>query len=227
MKLNIRVGIMLALLAAGASAQTMYRCGSVYQDRPCAAGEKGKAVGSSGSAPAAAAAGGGNAECAQRGKDSLKIVWSREGGATQERLLADAKTDAERRLIQDVWRRAGAASTVQAAVERDCLVEVEKRERAAALAAEAARARSEAGPAADPQQAAPARQYVGDPQAGARAQREKEARDAERKKATCERLNASMDSVRARERAGGSAAALESLNEERRRLWDDLRKAGC
>src|SRR4051812_17454103 len=63
-------------------AQTMYRCGNKYQDRPCDAGQKSKAVGSA--SFGAAEASSGDAQCAQRGKDALKIVWSREGGAPQE-----------------------------------------------------------------------------------------------------------------------------------------------
>ena len=35
-------------LCAQAQAQSMYRCGNVYQDRPCAAGMKSRVVGSTG-----------------------------------------------------------------------------------------------------------------------------------------------------------------------------------
>jgi len=207
----------------------MYRCGSAYQDRPCAGDQKGRTVGSTGTA-APPATGGGNAECAQRGRDSLKIVWSREGGATEERLLSQATRAEERKLVQDVWRRRGSASQVQAAVEADCLVEVEKRERAAALAIESARAQREAGlvpgsPSASP--ATPASQYTPDPNAEQRMREEQAARDAERKKTTCARLNSSMDSLRKRELAGGNTAAMERLNDERRKLRNDLSNAGC
>ena len=57
-------------LCAQAQAQSMYRCGNVYQDRPCAAGMKSRVVGSTGvaSAPSTPSAGV-DPECAQRGRD--------------------------------------------------------------------------------------------------------------------------------------------------------------
>src|ERR1044071_8732671 len=112
------------LMAAQAEAQTMYRCGSVYQDRPCDAGKAGKVVGSTGTAGAAATSSGDvDPECLQRGKDSQKTVGAREGGATQERLLSEASSPNERRLIQNAYRRPGAATTVQAAGEAHCAAE--------------------------------------------------------------------------------------------------------
>ncbi len=95
----------------------------------------------------------GDAQCAQRGKDSLKIVWSREGGATQERLVAEARTFQEKRFVEDVYRRRGSASEVQASVEADCVAQKEKQDLADALAKAAARAQREATgaePAAPP-----------------------------------------------------------------------------
>ena len=86
MRFMLLVAGTLAIIAQ-AEAQTMYRCGSVYQDRPCDAGAKSKVVGSTGSASAAPApAAGVDPECGQRARDSQKIVWAREGGATEERL---------------------------------------------------------------------------------------------------------------------------------------------
>ena len=74
-------------LCAPAEAQTMYKCGRQYQDRPCDAGQQGKVVG--GAAPSQAAPKpGADAECAQRGSAALNIIWAREGGATAERQLS-------------------------------------------------------------------------------------------------------------------------------------------
>jgi len=72
-----------------------------------------------------------------------------------------------------------------------------------------------------------ARQYVGDPNAEERLRQEQASREAERKKATCARLNSSMDNFRVRERAGGSQATLDRLNDERRNLRDKFGQAGC
>jgi len=206
------------LIAAHAQAQTMYRCGKVYQDRPCAAGQKGKAMGSTTSSAPAPSTAGVDADCAQKGKDALKIVWSREGGATEERLLSEAKSDAERHFVRDVFRRGGGASHVQAQVAADCMVEKERAEQADALAIAAAlKARREgklASPAAP--SAAPAGYGNPAPQDGA-----------DRKKRICASYNASMDNLRSQERAGGSARRMDEHNESRRRLRDQMSVAGC
>jgi hypothetical protein len=212
------------LLPLQAEAQTLYRCGSVYQDRPCDAGQKGRAVGSTGTSGAAAAqASGIDAECAQRGRNSNGIVWARESGATQERLLSEATSASERRLIQDVYRRAGAASTVQAAVEADCVVEKQREEQDAAIAIAAAlKARREgAGGMAQPSAVQP----VGDD--AAQGQAKLAAREVEQKKRQCTRYNDDMESLRRQERAGGSAARMDSLNEQRRSLRESMSRAGC
>jgi hypothetical protein len=215
----------MALVCAQAQSQTMYKCGKVYQDRPCDAGKAGKAIGSTGTAAAPARSVGVDAECAQRGRDSLKIVWSREGGATEERLVSEASAPAQKRFVRDVYRRPGAASTVQAAVEADCIAEKQKLEQEAALAAAAAvRAQREGAPPASPA-TQPAAQP--DPAAEARRRAEREASEAEGKKRLCAQYNAEVNDLRSRERAGGSLQAMERLNESRRQLRERMSASGC
>ena len=205
-----------------AHAQTLYRCGSVYQDRPCEAGAKGKVVGSTGAEAAAAPATAGvDAECVQRARDSQKIVWAREGGATEERLLADARSARERRLIQDVYRRPGAASTVQAGVQADCVAEKQREEQEAAVAIAAAlKARRASGDA--PTSAEPPRSVQ-----AAAAEPSSAERETERRARTCARYNADMDRLRSEERAGGSSSRMDSLNERRRALREQIARSGC
>jgi hypothetical protein len=206
---------------AQAQAQTLYRCGRVYQDRPCEAGAKSKVVGSTGAADAAVPATAGvDPECVQRARDSQKIVWAREGGASEERLLAEAKSARERRLIQDVYRRPGAASTVQVAVQADCVAEKQREEQEAALAIAAALKARRA--AAD----APAPGYGSSAQASA-PQSARADVEAEQRKRDCARYNADMDRLRAEERAGGSSARMDSLNERRRALREQMAQSGC
>lgn len=227
MKRSIRVLLLLlGAWMAMAQAQTMYRCGKTYQDRPCAGGQAGKAMGSAvSSAPAARASGMVPQECVQMGKDSLKIVWAREGGASLERLLDEAGSEAQRRLIRDAYRRGGAASHVQAAVEADCVVAKAKAEEDEAIAIAAALKAKREGklPSAQP---APAAGY-GDPAAAARAAAEQAAYKAEEKKRLCASLNSDMDSLVAAERRGGSAQAMDSLSAQRRALRDRVSRAGC
>ncbi len=228
MRLRLIFLAMAMLLCGSALSQTMYKCGRVYQDRPCADG-KGKSMGAATSEASAAAPASGPyaAECAQRGKDSLKIVWAREGGATEERMLGEASTSAQKRLVQDVYRKRGAASQIQVAIEADCLAEKAKLEQDAALAAAAAvRAQREGAlPAPSPQQGAPA--PVADPEAQVRMQRQLAEQDAERKRSMCAGYNSRSESLRARERAGGNAAAMERLANERRDLSSEMSRNGC
>jgi hypothetical protein len=226
--------IALLLLLSGASwiaaaqAQTMYRCGKTYQDRPCAAGQAGKAMGSavSSSAPAAGAAG--DAECVQKGKDSLKIVWSREGGATEERLLGEAHSEAQRRFIRDVYRRPGAASTVQAAVEADCVAAKAQAEQDTAIAIAAALKAQREGKLASPPAGygnpAAASGAAADPALEERRKAEQLAAAAKRR---CDGLGSELDRLRADERRGGSAQTMERLAERRRELHAQMSKAGC
>lgn len=214
------------LACADAGAQTMYRCGNKYQDRPCDAGQKGKAVGSTGVGTPSAGTAAVDADCARRGKDSLKIVWSREGGASQEQLLAEIDrrrgSESEKAFVRDVYRRPGSAGTVQSAVEADCAVEKEKAARAAALldALGKTQGQSQGQNVPPPAAAQPAVDTE-------RLRAEADARRAEQeKKNTCARLTASMNTLRAEERRGGSIATMERLNERRRSLQAQANEAG-
>jgi uncharacterized protein DUF4124 len=216
------------LLAAQAHAQTLYRCGNVYQDRPCDAGQKGKVLGSTGAAGSAGPAtqtGGVDPECVQRGTDSNKIVWAREGGATEERLLSEAASESQRRLVRNAYRRPGAASSVQAAVEADCVAEKQREEQEAAIAVAAAlKARREGGGAG--LQPSPA-QASADPKAQEQAAQQRAEYGADQKKRQCARYKDDMDRLRNLERAGGSASTMDSLNDQRRGLREQMSRAGC
>jgi hypothetical protein len=215
------------LIALQVHAQTLYRCGSVYQDRPCDAGKPGKVVGSSRAAQAPPASAGVDAECVQRGKDSLTIVWSREGGASEERLLAEAKSPQDKRLVRDVYRRHGGASTVRAAVEADCMAEKQKAEEDTAKAIAAALKAQRDG-TQPPERAPSQRTDAGaDAAAAEERRRERAAYEADQKKQQCARYHSQLDSLRAQERAGGSARRMDELNDQRRSLRAQVSSAGC
>ena len=87
---------------ATVSAQTMYRCGTVFQDRPCENGQQGKVIGTNraSNSTQAAAKPAVDMSCARRGEEAKKIIWSREGGASAEKLMAEASSSEQRRLIE-------------------------------------------------------------------------------------------------------------------------------
>jgi hypothetical protein len=221
MKLRAMMLVTAMLLCGSALSQTMYKCGRTYQDRPCDDG-KGRSMGAATSSPGVTS-GPTDAECVQRGQDSLKIVWAREGGATEERMLAEAPTPAQRRLVQEVYRKRGSASQIQSAIATDCIAQKQQIERDAALAAAAAvRAQREGTPSVSAStEARPAgnSQAVDDGRAAAIA--------ADRKKQECAGYNADLEAVRAQERTGGSAQTMDRLAESRRRIAAQASRAGC
>jgi hypothetical protein len=227
--MNLSMALVLflstSLLGSAAQAQTLYRCGKTYQDRPCTAGQAGKVVGSTASGAPAAAASGADAECVQQGKDSLSIVWSREGGATEERLVSEAASAAQKRFVRDVYRRPGAASQVQAAVEADCVTAKAKAEQDAAIALAAALRAQREGKLEPP--AAQSGLRSADPAAEQRLKAEQAAAAAEHTKRHCASLDSEMNRLRAQERRGGSAQTMEGLNERRRNLRERMSGAGC
>lgn len=205
----------------------MYKCGKQYQDRPCDAGQQGRAVGNATTAqpPAGAVS---DAECTQRGSDSLKIVWSREGGATADRLLSEidakgippSKKAEERMLVQSVYQKRGSAPQIRAAIEADCLAEKEKAAQAAALAAAAARLQ--------PAVTAPAPPSGSPATTPARAAEERVTTDTAASNQTrCRNLGSSLERNRASQRSGGSTATMEKLRDSGRKIEIQMRDAGC
>jgi hypothetical protein len=139
-----------AVLGIGrqASAQTMYRCGTSYQDQPCSVAQPAGSV-IRGAAPSSApkqsaplsdagssSASNSDPTCRLRGIDAEKIRWAKEGGRTlQQALDADSAGTA---FLQDVYARRGTAAEVRIAVEKSCHDELQRALEAARLNAAAA-----------------------------------------------------------------------------------------
>lgn len=213
------VSIMAAIvLCAPAHAQTMYRCGKTYQDRPCDNGQQGKVIGST-EAPRATSKSVVDASCAKRGEDAQKVVWSREAGALQDKLMAEARSGEQRKLIADVYAMRGTSSTVRAAIETDCALEKERSAQAAAMMGGVL-----AGPAND------ARRTGGDvsaePDRNAAGAARAERAAAERKR-VCDGFNARLAAYRDGQRAGGSISTMERLKSQRRDTESEMTRAGC
>lgn len=219
--------LMGAIAAGPAQAQTLYRCGSTYQDRPCAASD-GRVVGRS--APAVAPASATDADCAQRGEAAQRLTWLRQAGATQEQQLhelqqrrAGAATDAQ--LIAEVYRLRGTAPEVRAAIEAQCMADKERTARdpalAAAVAARAAATTQAEAAAADPRSVpAETRGAVNSLQAPAAA-------PPPMRRTQCEDVERRLAQISASAREGGSAAHMEWLNRQRRALQQQREDAGC
>jgi hypothetical protein len=114
-----------ALLVQSSQAQTMYRCGSNYQDKPCANGQQGVVVGTaktssqSTTTPAPSV----DPSCKRRGEDAKKIIWMREAGAQKNDLLAKSTSTEQSQLIADIYAVRGNANDIRANIEKSCMEE--------------------------------------------------------------------------------------------------------
>jgi len=226
--------LLVAMAASAASvgfAQTMYRCGSSFQDHPCAGGQAGTVIGTSPvpQAPRAAsgATGAPSVRCTQMGIAAQKISWSREAGKTESEQAAAAGPD-RRELIAEVYARRGSSVEVRASIEADCAA-AEAREQAAAMAAAAAGTQ----PTGSLGFRSPGSHFNdNDPQPTQAAERvprpdNSAAIEAARKADTCRRLGDSRDAISAQQRAPHSQASMEQLRQQYRNADESLRKAGC
>lgn len=212
--------ILLCTLAA-LPAAAQYRCGNVFQDRPCDPGvtEQRLNVPAPRAAPAAdaGAASPFAIACRRVGEKAQGISWKREGGATLERQLQEAAGNAEMvETIHAVYGRRGSTPEIRAAVEAECVARREREAQAAELARTvqvqsvgqvppAARA-SAPPPATAPAAKAPATTQ-GDPR--------------------CPGLKARRASTESALRAGGSGATMERLQQQRREVEQQMSEAKC
>ena len=220
----ITAGLFLMLCTA-TQAQTMYRCGNVYQDRPCA-DQPGRVIGSSTKASQSPTESAIDGDCSRRGAAALKIVWARESGRTEEMQLSSSTHPGERKLISDVYRKRGSSVDVRSAIEADCVAEKARAAQAAALIEAAGKltAQDRPAPTSTQNEAAGAAARAA---AGKELEASAEQRNAANKKARCDNLTARVDSIRQQQLSGGSVSVMESLNKQRRDADKALSEAGC
>lgn len=227
--------VFLALFFCGSShAQKTYRCGSVYQDRPCEDAQNSKEVRYLGAATPTPTAQSTDQQCKQRGLDSQKIVWARQSGVLAEKLIADLatkgldsnKTNEEKDLITAVYQKQrGSAPEISASIEADCVDA--KKQAALAAAMVAAGMKLQGKDAAGAGAAAPS--STGNVQASGKAQGEgtPTTKVATNNIALCSSLATRIDSIKSNQRAGGSVSDMESLNRLRMDTEAERRRAGC
>ncbi|MEZ0308089.1 MAG: hypothetical protein ACAH21_09190 [Ramlibacter sp.] len=211
------------------AAHAVYKCGNVYQDRPC--DEKGPQAHltpgmrpaqstTPAGAPAAAAAGSPfAAACARVGEEAQKVSWKREGGATREKQLAE--TPASANIIESVYRKRGSAPEIRAAVEAECFAEKQQAaDTAAAIAALQAQQRAA-------QVSAPVSQSAPPPAAATSAAPTQKTAAAAGPSSSCPAWRSRMDTINAEFRQGGTAAHMESLHNRRRDVEKLMREGNC
>jgi hypothetical protein len=211
------------LMFQPASAQTMYRCGSTYQDRPCDNAPASKTLQSNQGAKASSSAGTvavTDVQCAGRGAEALKLTWQREAGKTLEQQLAGVTSPTQRALIEETYSIRASAPEVRSAIEAACVKRKEEALRAAALI-EAARATDGAArPVGSTQNPSSAAQVAEAPKPQSRA-------EASGRPAQCDGIQDQLNRIKEQQRRGGSIALQEDLNAQRRELERRSSAAKC
>lgn len=230
---RLAAALLLTLALGPAAAQTLYRCGNVYQDRPCAGSQPaGKVVNTTGAGSPAASRSPLSAACAQRGEAAQKIAWVRETGQTEAmQVEAAAAQGLDAALITEVYRHVGSAAQIRGAIETECMAAAERAAARAAALAGMAPGGEAAAPAPPPSRPLPASMLAPeapDPQALAQQRAEDAARTAAaQRKAQCEALSVRIHIIRQTQRQGGSPAAQDNLQQQLRSAEQQLRAAGC
>lgn len=205
-----------------AQAQTMYRCGSNYQDKPCANGQTAKVVSTLRSATPRSE---GetvvtiDASCKRRGGDAQKIIWAREGGAQRKDLLAKADSEEQAQLISDIYAVRGNSNEVRANIEKDCMAEKDLGKRLGYVP-DAALLKA----AKDLQQKLSGMEK---PDAAKKeAAIEAEAPPA-KKTQTCAMLKLQLEIVSTNARTGADTQNTQTLNQQKRELEKEMAAKGC
>lgn len=238
MKNTLRSCVACLLVLSAAPALALYRCGNVFQDKPCESGSQinlspsGRTLPSQPAAPPAAARSAPPANaatfaiaCSRVGEQAQRITWKREGGATLEQQLAERATVLspadQARTVQAVYARRGSAPEIRAAIEAECMADKAKEAEAAELLRQLRKDAGETGaaPAAASAAATAVPNAAADNAAAPGSNKPSAAR--------CASLKRSVDDVRSRLAQGGSARQMESLQNERRSAEASLRGSGC
>lgn len=225
-----RLGRVLAVaasaLVASGVAHAVYRCGNVYQDRPCDDnGPQPHLTPGFRAAPPvpspATTASPFAAACSRVGEEAQRVAWKREGGATQDTLLAEAATSGSRAVIESVYRRRGTAPEIRAALEAECVADRQKEADDAAVMKQLLQSRQAAAasaPAAPTPPASAASSAAGLPRTAA-------TRVAP--SPSCPGWRSELAGINADFRKGGSAVAMEQLQNRRRIVEQSMRDGHC
>lgn len=116
--LGLIVGALLSVSSMSSHAQKMYRCGSNYQDKPCAQGQVTKIIGQDRDESKSPVI---DAACRRRSEAAKKMIWSRKGGASKDDLLAGAANLEEARLIEEVYAIKGDYTQIRKTIETECM----------------------------------------------------------------------------------------------------------
>jgi hypothetical protein len=213
------ISLVYISMHGSAQAQTMYRCGSNYQDKPCANGQTGKVIGTQRATPTEAETKNAvDSVCAKRSEDAKKIIWMRQGGAAKEDVMAKADSVAHQRLVDEVYATRGDTPQIRASIEKRCMESrtvprgPESMSDAELLsAAKALEKRINNAEKAEASRIAPAEQDAPVP----------------KRKLPCQNIKMQLEIVNNTIRAGADVQTLQQLNQQKRDLEKDWTAGSC
>lgn len=213
---------MCLFLQESVQAQTMYRCGSNYQDKPCANGQVGKVIGSQKNS----AVNGEPSEpkvtvdpvCLRRSEEAKKIIWMRQGGAAKDEVMAKMDGMEQQGLVNEVYATRGDTPQIRAAIEKRCMTERVMFKRPENMSdaelLNAARVLEKRVNAAEKAEAA--RVPVAEQEA-----------PAAKRKLPCPNIKMQLEIVNNSIRAGADVPTLQQLNQQKRELEKDFVAGNC
>lgn len=222
------VALLACLMPVIGHAQTMYRCGATYQDRPCN-GVDSKPVGSHVRQAAGQSVGAASIDpvCEMRGTAAQKLMWEKESGRTLSEQLAKPGADAN--LARNVYGRRGSSLEVRRAIELDCIKEMDQANEAAALLKAAGKVQQPGVAAASGgNQVATPSGGVGLGAAGVQPSVDELAsRKVAAKAAACSAVATELNELTQAQRTGGDAAHMDVLAARVRDAQSRKRATGC
>lgn len=222
------VALLACLMPVVGHAQTMYRCGATYQDRPCN-GVDSKPVGNHVRQAAGQSVGAASIDpaCQARGTAAQKLMWEKESGRTLDEQLAKPGVDAS--LARNVYGRRGSSLEVRRVIEAECVKEMDQANEAAALLKAASKVQQPGVAAASGgNQVLPPSGGIGVASAGAQSSADDLAsRKAAAKAATCSAVATELNELTQAQRTGGDAARMDVLAARVRDAQSRKRAAAC
>ena len=236
--LKTAAGIALLVCTQAAPAASFYRCGSSYQDTPCAsAGVNNKTIKSSAKTTSSVSSNDDlqqfakiDADCKQRGDATKKISWAREGGKTLDQQLESAKDGHTQALMRDVYNHRGSSLDIRNAIEQECMQQKEQDKLADKLIIEAQKLRN-SGKAGIASPASSNTQL--NPTSGEINNNETKTSDAESRakpddnKTKCSGLKTDAEDVATQRRKGGDVNYMNYLKQKQDKIESQLKAAGC
>lgn len=215
---SLSFALLAAMLLAGSCfsgsslAQNLYRCGSSYQDRPCDNGQTGQVIKKNPS-PSTSDKPPLDSTCVRRGEEAKKIIWMREGGAFQDKLLAEARSEEQRKIITDVYAQRGNANDIRSRIESDCMADKEA----------ARKSGTPTGYDSNNRMPDPAPVAADDSKGSGRV----DSNEAARKKQLCDNMRSQIAGINASQRAGADGRQMDSMSKTKRELESSLKDQGC